>query len=164
MKPDVSVIGLDKIVRENTEVVVACKVSRVKPAADIYWRKGPDGSLQTGTTSSGLNQDGKTFHLQSFYITSFSRSEHNTKLYCLVTRPGDSTDIWATASQTVSVGCEYQWTNTLREMSVLQFARQIHRCRRHFPEIITHDFCCTENVYAANLRTNCKEHVMVISN
>ena len=99
-------IGLDKMVRENTDVVVACKVSRVKPAADIYWRKGPDGPLQTGTTSSGVNQDHKTFHLQSFYIMSFSRSEHNTKLYCLVTRHENTTDVWATASQTINVACE----------------------------------------------------------
>ena len=108
MKPDVAVIGLDKRVRENTEVVVACKVSRVKPAADIYWRKGLKGSLQTGSILNDLNPDNKTFNLQSFYIMSFSRSEHDTKLYCLATRPGDSTDVWGNASQTVSVECEYQ--------------------------------------------------------
>ena len=99
--------GLGQWVKENTEVEVTCDVSRVKPKADIYWRKGLKGSLQTGTNSSGLNSDAKTFYLQSRYKVSFSRSEHNTKLYCLVTRPGDKTDVWATASQTVNVGCKY---------------------------------------------------------
>ena len=99
----VSVTGLGQRVTENTEVEVTCDVSRVKPAADIYWRKGLKGSLQKGTT----NWNNKIFHLQSTYKVSFSRSEHNTKLYCLVTRPGDSTDVGATANQTVSVECEY---------------------------------------------------------
>ena len=102
----VSVTGLGQWVTENTEVEVTCNVSRVKPAADIYWRKGLKGSLQTGTNSNGTNSDNKTFHLQSRYKESFSRSEHNTKLYCLVTRREDSTDVWAAASQTVSVACE----------------------------------------------------------
>ncbi|KAK2174668.1 hypothetical protein NP493_781g00009, partial [Ridgeia piscesae] len=97
----VSVTGLGQRVKENTEVEVTCDVSRVKPAADIYWRKGPDGPLQTGTTSSGLNQHNKTFHLQSIYKVSFSRSDHNTTLYCLVTQPGDKTDV--IASHTVNV-------------------------------------------------------------
>ncbi|KAK2175071.1 hypothetical protein NP493_754g01003 [Ridgeia piscesae] len=96
----VSVTGLGQRVKENTEVEATCDVSRVKPAADIYWRKGPDGPLQTGTTSSGLNQDHKTFHLQSTYKVSFSRNDRNTKLYCLVTRLGNKTDVWATANQT----------------------------------------------------------------
>ncbi|KAK2178127.1 hypothetical protein NP493_561g01043 [Ridgeia piscesae] len=91
----VSVTGLGQRVKEFIEVEVTCDVSRVKPAADIYWRKGPDGPLQTGTTSDGTNSDGKTCHLQSTYKVSFNRSEHNTKLYCLVTRPGDRTDVWA---------------------------------------------------------------------
>ena len=98
--------GLGQWVIENTEVEVTCNVSRVKPEADIYRRKGPNGPLPTGTNSNGINSDNKTFHLQSTYKESFSRSEHNTKLYCLVTRPGDSTDVWAAASQTVSVACE----------------------------------------------------------
>ena len=96
--------GLGQSVKANTEVEVTCDVSRVKPAADIYWRKGLKGSLQTGST----NWNSTTFHLQSKYKVSFSRSEHDTKLYCLVTRPGDSTDVWGTASQTVNVGCEYR--------------------------------------------------------
>ncbi|KAK2176758.1 hypothetical protein NP493_641g01008 [Ridgeia piscesae] len=99
----VSVTGLGQRVKENTEVEVTCDVSRVKPAADIYWRKGPDSPLHTGSTSSGLNQDHKTFHLQSTYKVSFNRNDHNTKLYCLVTRHGDRTDVWATANQTISV-------------------------------------------------------------
>ncbi|KAK2138814.1 hypothetical protein NP493_7096g00000 [Ridgeia piscesae] len=107
----VSVTGLGERVKENTEVNVTCDVSRVKPEAAVYWRKGPDGPLQTGVQLpklNGLNSDGKTFHLHSTYKVSFSRSEHNTKLYCLVTRPGVKTDIWATESQTVRVACE--WT------------------------------------------------------
>ena len=105
----VSVTGLGQKVIEFIEVEVTCDVSRVKPAADIYWRKGPDGPLQTGTTSSGLNQDRKTFHLQSTYNVSFSRNDSNTKLYCLVTRQRNKTDVWATANQTISVACEYQY-------------------------------------------------------
>ena len=100
--------GLGQRVKENTEVEVTCDVSRVKPEADIYWRKGPDDPLQIGTTSNERNQDGKTFHLQSTYKVSFSRSEHDTKLYCFVTQPGDNTDVWATANQTVTVACEYR--------------------------------------------------------
>ena len=99
--------GFGQRVTENTEVEVTCDVSRVKPEADIYWRKGLKGSLQTGTTLNDLNPDNKTFHLQSTYKVSFSRSEHDTKLYCLVTRHGDKTDVLDTASHTVSVECEY---------------------------------------------------------
>ena len=102
---EVYVTGLGHWVRENTEVEVTCDVSRVKPAADIYWRKGPDGPLQTGFTINEPKSD-KTFRQQSTYKVSFSRSEDNTKLYCLVTRPGDKTDVWATGNQTVSVACE----------------------------------------------------------
>ena len=81
-----------------------CKVSRVKPQADIYWRKGTGGTLDTGTTTSVANGDG-TFQLQSIYSVSFSRSD--THLYCLVTRPGDRTDVWSTTSSNVDVICEY---------------------------------------------------------
>ena len=98
----VSVTGLGQRVTENTEVEVTCDVSRVKPKADIYWRKGLNGPLQKRTTT----WNSTTFHLQSTYKVSFSRSDHNTKLYCLVTRHGDSTDVWGTASQTVNVACE----------------------------------------------------------
>ena len=120
-----SVTGLGQKVIEFIEVEVTCDVSRVKPAADIYWRKGPDGPLQTGTTSNGTNPDGKTFHLQSTYKVYFSRNDRNTKLYCLVTRPGDRTDVWATANQTVSVACEYLYIyiyHKLRHMPILQMA------------------------------------------
>ena len=102
----VSVSGLGQRVTENTEVEVTCDVSRVKPKADVYWRKGLKGPLQTGTT----DWNNKTFHLQSTYKVSFSRNDRNTKLYCLVTRHGNRTDVWATASQTVHVTCEYSYS------------------------------------------------------
>ena len=101
--------GLGQRVREYTEVEVTCDVSRVKPEADysIYWRKGLKGPLQTGTTSNVLNPDGKTFHLQSTYKVSFSRNDNKKSLYCLVTKPGNNAKVWHTASQTITVTCEY---------------------------------------------------------
>ena len=102
----VTITGLSESVRENTEVEVTCDVSRVRPKADIYWRKGDDGTPQTGTTTSENNSDGKTFKLQSTYKVSVSRSDHSTLLYCLVTRPGDKSDVWGSSSKIVSVSCK----------------------------------------------------------
>ena len=100
----VAIAGLAQSVRENKEVEVKCNVSRVKPRADIYWRKGLHGSLKTGTTTHGDNSDG-TYQLQSTCKVPFSRND--THLYCLITRPGDITDVWATTSISVDVLCEY---------------------------------------------------------
>ena len=106
VKPQgVTITGLGQSVRENTEVEVTCDVSRVKPQADIYWRKGPDSSPQPGTTTSENNLDG-TFRLHSTYKVSFSRSDHNTKLYCLVTRPGNKDDVWGNSSTIANVSCK----------------------------------------------------------
>ena len=106
VKPQgVTITGLGQSVKENTEVEVICGVSRVKPEADIYWRKGPDSSPQPGTTTSVNNLDG-TFKLHSTYKVSFSRSDHNTKLYCLVTRPGNKDDVWGNSSTIANVSCK----------------------------------------------------------
>ena len=102
----VTITGLAESVRENTEVEVTCDVSQVRPKADIYWRKGDDGTPQAGTTTSENNSDGKTFKLHSTYKVSFSRSDHNTLLYCLVTRPEDNSDVWGSSNKIVSVSCE----------------------------------------------------------
>ena len=102
----VSIDGLDQPVREDTEVDVKCRVRRVKPAADIYWRKGAAGPLQTGTLSKVANDDG-TFQLESTYKVSFSRRDHGIKLHCLVTRPNNRTDVWKTIDGEVNVICEY---------------------------------------------------------
>ncbi|KAI0229368.1 hypothetical protein LSAT2_020224 [Lamellibrachia satsuma] len=96
----VAIVGLAQSVRENKEVEVKCNVSRVKPRADIYWRKGLHGSLKTGTTTHGDNSDG-TYQLQSTCKVPFSRND--THLYCLISRPGDITDVWATTSISVDV-------------------------------------------------------------
>ena len=101
--------GLDNGVTEDTNVTVTCDVSRVKPQAVIYWRKGLHGSLETGTTTNVPKSD-KTFQLQSTYKVSFSRSEHNTQLYCLVTQPDHRDVVWATAHKKISVNCEYLYT------------------------------------------------------
>ena len=101
----VTITGLGQSVRENTEVEVTCDVSQVKPQADIYWRKGLYGSLETGTIMKQINAN-RTFKLQSTYKVSFSRSDHNTLLYCLVTRPGDNSDVWGSSSKIVSVLCK----------------------------------------------------------
>ncbi|KAI0212429.1 hypothetical protein LSAT2_002670 [Lamellibrachia satsuma] len=94
VKPQgVTITGLTQSVIENTQVEVKCKVSRVKPRADIYWRKGLRGTLERGTTMSVPISDG-TFQLEDTYKVSISRSDHNTKLFCLVTRPGVSTEVW----------------------------------------------------------------------
>ena len=103
---DVSMDGFDQPVLENTEVEVTCRVGRVKPAADIYWRKGDSGSLETGILSKVDNSDG-TFQLESTYKVSFSRKDHGIKLHCLVTRPNNSADVWKTVDREVSVLCEY---------------------------------------------------------
>ena len=106
MRPQgVAITGLAQSVRENKEVEVKCKVSRVKPVPDIYWRKGLQGSLKTGTTTHKNNSDRKTFQLESTYKASFSRND--IQLYCLVTRRGVGTDVWATISSSVDVICEY---------------------------------------------------------
>ena len=107
LKPQgVTITGIDQSVRQNVEVEVTCDVSQVKPKADIYWRKGDDDIPQTGTTTSQKNSDGKTFKLQSIYKVSFSRNDHNTRLYCIVTRPGVKADIWGSSSKIVSVLCK----------------------------------------------------------
>ena len=98
--------GLDKPVREDTEVEVNCRVRRVNPAADIYWRKGAAGPLQTGTLSKMVKPDG-TFQLESTYKVSFSRRDHGIQLHCLVTRPNSSIDVWKAVDREVSVMCEY---------------------------------------------------------
>ena len=106
VKPQgVTITGLTQSVIENTEVEVKCKVSRVKPRADIYWRKGLHGSLQRGTTTSVPISDG-TFQLEDTYKVSFSRNDHNTKLFCLVTRPGVSTDVWGNSHIVANVLCK----------------------------------------------------------
>ncbi|KAI0236793.1 hypothetical protein LSAT2_012661, partial [Lamellibrachia satsuma] len=95
VKPQgVTITGLTQSVIENIQVEVKCKVSRVKPKADIYWRKGLRGSLERGTTTSVSISDG-IFQLEDTYKVSFSRNDHDTKLFCLVTRPGVSTDVWS---------------------------------------------------------------------
>ena len=110
---NVSIDGLDQRVRENTEVAVICRVGRVKPAADIYWRKGPSGPLQTGTPSNVTNADG-SFQLESTYKVSFSRIDNGIKLHCLVTRPNNRTDVWKTVDREVSVICEYNMVSSCR--------------------------------------------------
>ena len=110
--------GLDHRVKQNTEVTVTCDVNRVKPQADMYWRKGRDGSLETRTTTKMTNSDG-TFKLTSTYKVSFSRSDHNTQVYCLVTLPGNTPDVWVNTSETVNVECEYQFI--LYECLILTF-------------------------------------------
>ncbi|KAI0220012.1 hypothetical protein LSAT2_028453 [Lamellibrachia satsuma] len=104
VKPEgVSVTGLDRAVKQNTQVTVTCDVRRVKPKADIYWRKGTGGSLQTGTpTNQPPNTDG-TFHLRATYKVSFNRNEHNTQLYCLITQPGHRDVVWGMTHKTISV-------------------------------------------------------------
>ena len=103
---DVSIDGPDQPVLENTEVEVKCRVGRVKPAADIYWRKGDSGSLETGTLSKVDNSDG-TFQVESTYKVSFSRTDNGIKLHCLVTRPNNTADVWKIVDREVSVLCEY---------------------------------------------------------
>ena len=101
--------GLDSAVKQNTDVTVTCDVSRVKPKADIYWRKGTGGSLQRGTPANlPPNTDG-TFYLRATYKVSFNRNEHNSQLYCLVTQPGHKDVVWGTTHKTISVNCEYQY-------------------------------------------------------
>ena len=113
---DVSIDGLDQPVREDTEVEVICRVGRVKPAADIYWRKGGDaGPLQTGTLSKVDNSDG-TFQLDSTNKVSFSRKDHGIKLHCLVTRPNNSADVWKTVDREVVVLCEYLMLTACRDI------------------------------------------------
>ena len=85
---------------------VKCRVRRVKPAADIYWRKGAAGPLHTGTLSKVANDDG-TFQLESTYKVSFKRSDHGIKLHCLVTRRKSAIDVWKTVDIDVSVMSEY---------------------------------------------------------
>ena len=111
---DVSMDGLDQPVREDTEVEVTCRVGRVKPAADIYWRKGDSGSLETGILSKVDNSDG-TFQLESTYKVSFSRSDNGIQLYCLVTRPNNSADVWKTVDIEVNVLCEYLMLTAYRD-------------------------------------------------
>ena len=98
-----SLSGLDDWVPENTEVEVTCGVSRIKGPESIYWRKGSVVSTQPDTTKSGLNQQNKTFHLQAKYKVSFSRSEHGTVFFCVLTGFG------VIAKRTVQVACEYQY-------------------------------------------------------
>ena len=106
VKPQgVTITGLTQSVIENTQVEVKCKVSRVKPRADIYWRKGLLGSLERGTTTSVPLSDG-TFQLESIYKVSFSRNDHNTKLFCFVTQPGVSTAVWGNSNIIANVLCK----------------------------------------------------------
>ena len=112
---DVSIDGLDQPVREDAEVTVICRVGRVKPAADIYWRRGGDGPLQTGTVSKVDNSDG-TFQLESTYKVSFSRSSNGIKLHCLVTRPNSRNDFWKTVDREVNVLCEYLMLTACRDI------------------------------------------------
>ena len=102
----VSLAGLDdQWVKENTQVEVVCKVDRVKPQASLYWRKGDRGSV-TKTTPI-VTDSGGVFQLVSTFTVSFMKTDHNTKLHCLVTRPGDSGTVWATVTKTIKVSCEY---------------------------------------------------------
>ena len=103
---NVTITGLAESIGENIEVEVTCGASRVKPQADVYWRKGDDDTPQPGTTTSQNNSDGKTFKIQSTFKVSFSRSDHNTSLYCLITRPGHNSDVWGSSSKIVSVLCK----------------------------------------------------------
>ena len=112
---DVSIDGLDQPVHEDTEVEVKCRVGRVKPAADIYWRKGDSGPLQTGILSWVANSDG-TFQLESAYKVSFSRSDNGITLHCLVTRPDNRTDVWKTVDREVNVLCEYLMLTACRDI------------------------------------------------
>ena len=100
-----SLTGLDQWVKENTQVEVVCKVDRVKPQASLYWRKGDRGRLTK--TTPVVTDSGGVFQLVSTFTVSFMKTDHNTKLYCLVTRPGDSGTVWATVNETVKVSCEY---------------------------------------------------------
>ena len=117
--------GLDQRVKQNTDVEVTCKVSRVKPQAVINWRKGLHGSLQTKTATKVTNSDG-TFKLTSTYKVSFSRSDHNAQVYCLVTLPGNTPDVWVNTSETVNVACEYQCL--LYEFLILTFIAHTDQC------------------------------------
>ena len=112
---DVSIDGLDQPVHEDTEVEVKCRVGRVKPAADIYWRKGDADLLETGTLSKVANADG-TFQVESTYKVSFSRSDNGIKLHCLVTRPNNSADVWKTVDREVNVLCEYLMLTACRDI------------------------------------------------
>ena len=76
-----SIYGLDQPVHEDTEVEVKCIVWRVKPEADIYWRKGDTGPLQIGTLSTVPRYDG-AFTVFSTYKVSFSRRDHGIELHC----------------------------------------------------------------------------------
>ena len=102
----VSIDGLDQPVHEDTEVEVNCRVRRMKITANIFWRKGDAGPLQTGTLSKVDNSDG-TFQLESTYNVSFTRSDNGIKLHCLITRPINTTDVWKTVDREVNVLCEY---------------------------------------------------------
>ena len=84
---------------------VICKVDQVKPQASLYWRKGL-GTTLTETTPVATVSDG-VFQLVSTFTVSFRKTDHDIKLYCLVTRPGDSGTVWATVNKTVKVSCEY---------------------------------------------------------
>ena len=58
-------------------------------------------------TTPVVTDSGGIFQLVSNFTKSFVKTDHNTKLYCLVTRPGDSSTVWATVNKTVMVSCEY---------------------------------------------------------
>ena len=112
----VSIDGLDQPVREGTEVEVKCRVKRVKPAADIYWKKGADGTLHRGIPLIVTNNSDGTFQLESTYKVPFSRRDNGKKLHCLVTRPNNRTDVWKTVDRNVSVICEYNMVSSCRDV------------------------------------------------